>query len=71
MVFPDLSKFEGLTTLLVNIGQQEFALSFSVVPSTLDSDVVRAAWMLERGCVQQADALLRALAAAGSDGPSR
>ena len=71
MVFPDLSKFEGLTTLLVNIGQQEFALSFSVVPSTLDSDVVRAAWMLERGCVQQADALLRALAAAGPDGPSR
>ncbi len=71
MVFPDLSKFEGLTTLLVNIGQQEFALSFSVVPSTLESDVVRAAWMLERGCVQQADALLRSLAATAPDGPSR
>ncbi len=62
MVFPDLSKFEGLTTLLVNIGQQEFAISFSVIPSAIDSDFVRAAWMLEKGCVQQADALLRALA---------
>ena len=72
MVFPDLSKFERLTTLLVNIRQQEFALSFSVVPSTLESDVVRAAWMLEKGCVQQADALLRSLAsAAAPDGVSR
>ena len=62
MVFPDLSKFEGLTTLLVNMDQQEHALSFSVVPSSLESDFVRAAWMLEKGCVQQADALLRALA---------
>lgn len=72
MIFPDLSKFEGLTTLLVNIGQQEFALSFSVVPSSLESDVVRASWMLEKGCVQQADALLRALASsAASEGTSR
>jgi hypothetical protein len=67
MVFPDLSKFEGLTTLLVNIDQQEHALSFSVVPSSLESDVVRAAWMLEKGCVQQADALLRALASASQE----
>ena len=72
MVFPDLSKFEGLTTLLVNIGQQEFAISFSVVPSALENEFVRASWMLEKGCVQQADALLRALSmSAGSDGGVR
>ena len=63
MTFPDLSKFVGLTTLLVNIDQQEFAISFSVVPTTLESDFVRASWMLEKGCVQQADALLRSISA--------
>lgn len=62
MTFPDLSKFDGLTTLLVNIDQQEFALSFTVVPVSLESDLVRASWMLEKGCVQQADALLKRLA---------
>ena len=62
MVLPDLAKFEGLTTLMVNIDQQEFAISFSVIPPTLESEFIRAAWMLEKGCVQQADALLRQLA---------
>ena len=70
MTFPDLSKFEGLTTLLVNIDQQEHAISFSVVPARLDNDMVRASWMLEKGCVQQADALLRALASS-SEGAAR
>ena len=63
LAFPDLSKFEGLTTLLVNIDQQEFAISFSLVPATLESEFVRASWMLEKGCVQQADALLRSITA--------
>ena len=63
LTFPDLSKFEGLTTLLVNIDQQEFAISFSLVPATLESEFVRASWMLEKGCVQQADALLRSITA--------
>lgn len=63
LTFPDLSKFEGLTTLLVNIDQQEFAISFSVIPGTLNSEFVRAAWMIEKGCVQQADALLRLMTA--------
>lgn len=63
MTFPDLSKFAGLTTLLVNMDQQEFAISFSVVPTTLESDFVRVSWMLEKGCVQQADALLRSISA--------
>ncbi|MFM7760037.1 MAG: hypothetical protein ACKO6R_04115 [Burkholderiaceae bacterium] len=66
LTFPDLSKFEGLTTLLVNIDQQEFAISFSLVPATLESEFVRAAWMLEKGCVQQADALLRLMTAQAS-----
>ena len=63
MVMPDLSRFEGVTTLLVNIDQQEFVLSFSVIPSQVNDPVILTAWMLEKGCIQQADALLRQLAA--------
>ena len=32
MTMPDLSKFDGVTTVLVNIDQQEFVISFSVIP---------------------------------------
>ena len=66
LTFPDLSKFEGLTTLLVIIDQQEFAISFSLLPSTLESEFVRASWMLEKGCIQQADALLRSMTSKAS-----
>jgi hypothetical protein len=64
LVMPDLSRFEGVTTLLVNIDQQEFALSFSVIPKGIDDPVILTAWMLEKGCIQQGDALLRQLAQA-------
>lgn len=58
---PPLSRFQGLTTMLVNIEQQEHAISFSVIPKEVDDPVVLIAWMLERGCIQQADALLDTL----------
>lgn len=66
---PPLSKFQGLTTMLVNIEQQEHAISFSVIPKEVDNPIVLIAWMLERGCIQQADALLDTLreSAAGDD----
>ena len=56
---PPLARFKGVTNLLININQQEFAISFSVIPKTVDDPTVLTAWMLEKGCVQQADALLR------------
>jgi len=64
LVMPDLSRFEGVTTLLVNIDQQEFALSFSVIPKGIEDPVILTAWMLEKGCIQQGNALLRQLAQA-------
>ena len=64
---PPLSKFEGMTNLLVNIDQQEFALSFAVIPKTIESNpAVLAGYMLEKGCSQQAEALLRSASAAAS-----
>jgi hypothetical protein len=61
MQMPDLSKFDGMTTLLVNIDQQEFVITLTTVPTSITNDFIRAAWMLEKGCVQQADALLKSL----------
>jgi hypothetical protein len=64
---PPLSKFEGITNLLVNIDQQEFALSFAVIPKAIESNpAVLASYMLEKGCSQQAEALLRSASAAGA-----
>ena len=61
MIMPDLSKFEGVTTVLVNIDQQEFAISFSTIPKSIKKPFVKTAWMLEKGCIQQANALLEIL----------
>jgi hypothetical protein len=66
MQMPDLSKFDGMTTLLVNIDQQEFVITLTTVPTSITNDFIRAAWMLEKGCVQQADALLKSLSESAS-----
>lgn len=66
MQMPDLSKYEGMTTLLVNIDQQEFVITLTIMPTTLSNDFIRASWMLEKGCVQQADALLKSLSESAS-----
>lgn len=62
MTMPDLSKFDGVTTVLVNIDQQEFVISFSVIPKSVKDPFILTAWLLEKGCVQQANALLRTIA---------
>ena len=56
MTMPDLSKFDGVTTVLVNIDQQEFVISFSI-PKSVKDPFILTAWLLEKGCVQQANAL--------------
>ena len=38
----------------------EQAISVNVVPAVLETDAMRAAWMAERGCTEQAEAVLRA-----------
>tara|TARA_A100001011_G_scaffold287626_1_gene298622 strand:- start:67 stop:756 length:690 start_codon:yes stop_codon:yes gene_type:complete len=61
LIMPDLSKFEGVTTVLINFDQQEHAISFNVIPKNIKDEVVLTAWMLEKGCIQQANALLTEL----------
>ncbi len=47
-------------TYFVNLGGSEQAISISTVPAALETDAQRAAWMLERGCTEQAEAVQRA-----------
>lgn len=61
MRMPPLSRFQGLTTMLVNVDQQEFAISFSSIPKEVDNPILLVAWMLEKGCIQQADAILESM----------
>jgi hypothetical protein len=49
----------GGAAYVVNYAGSEYALAVNAVPSSLANDDVRAAWMLQKGCEQQAEALLR------------
>ncbi len=64
MRMPPLSRFQGMTTMLVNIDQQEHAISFSAIPKAVDNPIVLVAWMLEKGCIPQADAILESMRSA-------
>lgn len=56
---PPLAKFQGQTAFVIRMGEQDYGITVDLVPADLDNDFVLASWMLEKGCIQQADALLR------------
>lgn len=58
---PALSRYEGANVFFIRQNEQEFAISLNVIPKSVDNDLVLSAWMLEKGCLQQADALLAGL----------
>ncbi len=49
----------GGAAYVVNYNGTEYALAVNTVPASLDNDSVRAAWMVQKGCEAQAEALLR------------
>jgi hypothetical protein len=55
---PPLQKYDGTTTFIVRSDGQEIAVGVNVIPTDIGDDLVLAAWMLEKGCIPQADALL-------------
>ena len=59
MAVPPLARFDTQTIFLLRINEQEFPVSLNIVPADLDNDFILASWMLEKGCLQQADALLK------------
>ncbi|MBS0273174.1 MAG: hypothetical protein JSR55_01965 [Proteobacteria bacterium] len=50
----------GDASYFVSVNGNETAISISTVPASLANDQMRAAWMLQKGCGPQAEALLRA-----------
>ncbi len=59
MGVPDLATFDEQTIFVMRVEDQEFPVSINIVPSDLENDLILASWMLEKGCTQQADALLK------------
>lgn len=58
---PPVSRFEGQNSFVIVIDKQEHAISITTVPRGIDNEFVLTSWMLQKGCVQQADALIRKL----------
>lgn len=66
---PPLFKFEGVNVFFIRYPSQEFAVSLNSIPNSVDNPLVITAWMLEKGCQQQADALLDQLTASSKGSP--
>lgn len=58
---PPLQRYDGTTMFIVRSDGQELAVGVNVIPKDIDDDLVLASWMLEKGCIPQADALLARL----------
>lgn len=63
MEAPALSRLDGASTFLVRVEGQENAISIQVIPRDITDPLVLSSWMLERACIQQADAYLRQIEA--------
>ena len=50
----------GDASYFISLNDSESAITISSVPSVLSTDQMRAAWMIQKGCDRQAQALLRA-----------
>lgn len=70
-IVPALSRFDSTKLFFVKYEEQEFAISLHVIPNDLDNDLMLTSWMLEKGCLQQADALLLVLSRPFSNGLSK
>ena len=63
MEAPDLAKLDGVKTFLINVPGQDIAISINTIPADVTDPLVLSSWMLEKACVQQADAYFRQILA--------
>lgn len=59
MAAPDLAKLDGVKTFLIHVPGQDNAISINTIPADVTDPLVLSSWMLEKACVQQADAYFR------------
>jgi len=48
-------------TYLVELGAIRAAVTLHTIPATVDQDKMRAGWMIEKGCAEQANALIKTI----------
>jgi hypothetical protein len=61
LTVPPKLPVQGASTYLVDLDATESAITVNSIPGAVSSDAMRAAWMIEKGCQAQAEALLTAL----------
>ena len=59
MEAPQLWRFDTESLYIVKTGPQEDAITVNIIPQSVGGELMMTAWMLEKGCTQQADAFLR------------
>lgn len=61
MAPPDITGLNDVKTFIIRRDGQEYPIRINIIPSDISDPLVISAWMLEKACVQQADAYLRAI----------
>jgi hypothetical protein len=61
LIMPSSVVVHNKSTYLVELDAIQAAVTLSGIPSAVHTDVMRAAWMIEKGCQAQAEALLAVL----------
>jgi hypothetical protein len=61
LILPERYTTRNRATYLIDLGSAHAAVTLNVIPAAAATDAMRAAWMIEKGCQAQAEALLTAL----------
>ena len=61
LTLPERYATRNRATYLIDLGKLHAAVTLNVIPASATTDAMRAAWMIEKGCQQQAEALLASL----------
>jgi hypothetical protein len=61
LVIPPNLPIQGRATYLIELDETQSAITLNSIPGAVESDAMRAAWMIEKGCQAQAEALLAVL----------
>jgi hypothetical protein len=60
MVVASAVPLKSRSTYIIRTGKKEAAVTLVMIPSAVSNDAMRAAWMIEVGCVPQVKSLLQA-----------
>lgn len=61
LTIPASSRLQSQSLLRVELDGQEFAIGLAEIPLSIQNPLVLVAWLAEKGCLQQSDALLTQL----------